>query len=413
MSTIQFWADTTTTNHATTSTITANTMSTIGLDAGRIVGGAVSTMQLWANTIDANRITASTMAVNTISTIRHTTIVSLTTSTIAGFPNIDFVNTVNMIGPLNVLQISTGSIVGIPTFASLPLCPVVPTTGNQLANKAYVDNVSIIGNLLRVDAVYGNDVAAALAPFQTSFKTISAALAAASAGQTVYVYPGSYDETIIIPVGVSVRGANSQTTIIELLTIVSNTPTVTMNQNTMLEDVTINSNDVGDFGGQIGIEFLTGASQNSIVRNCCINMPLAFTGTIGIKSSGASATDLSAWCAVQSVIINIPTGTTTGISIEGSNRLAVRNTVVFVGAAGIGCKVNSTGAVLDLDGCKISGVVYDIAQGLGGTVIISMTELVHRTTNVVLQTYITGLTNPAGGYVGMLWLNSGIVYSHI
>jgi hypothetical protein len=186
-----------------------------------------------------------------------------------------------------------------------------------------------------------------------------------------------------------------------------------MNQNTMLEDVTINSNDVGDLGSQTGIEFLTGASQNAIVRNCCINMPLAFTFTIGIKSSGTSTTDLSAWCAVQSVIINIPTGTTTGISIAGPNRLAVRNTVVFVGAAGIGCKVNSIGAVLDLDGCKISGGNIDISQGLGGTVVISMTELVHRTTDFPLQTYITGLTNPAGGFAGMLWLQSGIVYSHI
>jgi hypothetical protein len=85
--------------------------------------------------------------------------------------------------------------------------------------------------------------------------------------------------------------------------------------------------------------------------------------------------------------------------------------VVFVGAAGIGCKVNSTGAVLDLDGCKISGGAYDIAQGLGGTVVISMTELVHGTTiNVVLQTYITGAPVPGGGSIGILWLDgAGVV----
>jgi hypothetical protein len=320
------------------------------------------------------------------------------------------------VSSLNVVQISTGSIVGIPTFASLPLCPVVPTTGNQLANKAYVDNVSITGNLLRVDAVYGNDTAAALAPYQTAFKTITAALTAAATGQTVYVYPGSYNETIIIPAGVSVRGANTQTTIIELLTIVGATTTVTMNQNTMLEDVTINSNDVGNVGDQIGIVFLDGASQNSIVRNCCINMFLAGTNTTGIKSSGTSATGFSYWCAVQSVIINVANSASdkSGITVDGPNRLGIRNTMVFVNSAGTGCYVNNVGAVLDLDCCKISGGTHDIRSDVGGTVVISMTELVNRTTNgIIPQTYIPAVTNPAGGFTGMLWISSGMMYSHV
>jgi hypothetical protein len=77
---------------------------------------------------------------------------ALTTSSITGFPNVNFINTVNMKNTLNALQISTGSIVGIPTFASLPLCSVVPTTGNQLVNKTYVDNAA--GSVVVISSFY-------------------------------------------------------------------------------------------------------------------------------------------------------------------------------------------------------------------------------------------------------------------
>jgi hypothetical protein len=100
--------------------------------------------------------------------------------------------------------------------------------------------------------------------------------------------------------------------------------------------------------------------------------------------------------------------------VDGPNRLAVRNTVVYVNTVGVGCRVNDTSAVLALDGCIINGGSSDILRNAGGNVIVSMTELVNRTTNFALQTYITAATNPAGGFAGMLWLDSvGVLYSHV
>jgi hypothetical protein len=76
----------------------------------------------------------------------------------------------------------------------------------------------------------------------------------------------------------------------------------------------------------------------------------------------------------------------------------------------MGCRVNDTDAVLALDGCMINGGTSDIFRNAGGTVIISMTELVHGTTNFTLQTYITGAPVPGGGSIGILWLDSaGVV----
>ena len=49
-----------------------------------------------------------------------------------------------------------------------------------------------IGNTLRVDAVYGNDTAAAASRYTTAFLTISAALALAVSGENVILNAGVY-----------------------------------------------------------------------------------------------------------------------------------------------------------------------------------------------------------------------------
>lgn len=59
------------------------------------------------------------------------------------------------------------------------------------------------GNTLTVDAVYGDDGLAALNRYAGAFKTISAALALAAAGQNVVVNAGTYEDTLTIPDDVS------------------------------------------------------------------------------------------------------------------------------------------------------------------------------------------------------------------
>ena len=60
-------------------------------------------------------------------------------------------------------------------------------------------------------------------------------------------------------------------------------------------------------------------------------------------------------------------------------------------------------------------MVGDINCALGGEVVISMTELINNLIvgGGVVTTYIQTLTNPAGGFTKMLWLNNGMVYSHV
>ena len=62
----------------------------------------------------------------------------------------------------------------------------------------------LLGNTLRVDSIYGNDSTGTLGG--PPFKTINAALSAASSGNVVWIFPGTYNESITIPTGVSVIG---------------------------------------------------------------------------------------------------------------------------------------------------------------------------------------------------------------
>ena len=82
-------------------------------------------------------------------------------------------------------------------------------TGCAPYTQAYASASIQTGNFLRVDQVYGNDVGGTANPFQVPFQTISAALLSADSGQTVYIYPGVYNESLTIPAGVSIRGAST------------------------------------------------------------------------------------------------------------------------------------------------------------------------------------------------------------
>lgn len=70
-----------------------------------------------------------------------------------------------------------------------------------------------MGNVAVVDQVNGNNSTASVGGLP--FLTITAALAAVTSGQQVYILPGTYNESITIPSGVGVRGMSVKTVIIQ------------------------------------------------------------------------------------------------------------------------------------------------------------------------------------------------------
>lgn len=78
------------------------------------------------------------------------------------------------------------------------------------------NDAAFVGQSVFVDATTGSDATGAPYRFDLMYATVRAAFAAASAGDTVYIYPGQYDESVlgdlILPPDVNVYGMRSAPT---------------------------------------------------------------------------------------------------------------------------------------------------------------------------------------------------------
>jgi len=258
------------------------------------------------------------------------------------------------------------------------------------------------GNLLRVDSVYGNDTNAVLSPYSVPFKTISSALSQVSTGQTVYILPGNYNETITIPSGVAVRGTNSQTTIIGLTGVTGSTNLVTMGTQTRLEDVSVTLQSANNVN-LAGIYFPGATPTNSKIRTCVINVnydgPTGSNTVCGMLSDGTSTNPQvyasSDTVRATTINVNVPNSGCTGSTIRGiyvSNacRFTTRDINVYTygptGATGsnvtVGVETVNTGAFVALKTSSIYGSTYDIKQpaiasGNNSTLQLSGTDLIN------------------------------------
>ena len=266
------------------------------------------------------------------------------------------------------------------------------------------------GNTLTVDAVYGNDSTAASSPYSNPFLTIQAAINAASAGQTVFVRSGVYNETIDVKIGVCVRGANVQTTTIQKLGVTANTTLAIMRSQTRVEDLTMTLTSSANVN-LIGIDSLTTVdSIDSKLRTSVVNVTSTATGSgniYGIKSSstsGSSAT-FNASYAVRGSTIKVAgngTGAIRGIIVNGANRFSIRDTVVYAGGSGanvVGIETTDALAFAEVKTSSLYGlssgadttVSYDLNR-TAGTIQLSATDLVNANAN---GNSFSTLTEPA------------------
>ena len=245
-----------------------------------------------------------------------------------------------------------------------------------------------IGNYLRVDSVYGNDAEAVLQPYTLSFKTISAALASALAGQEVFVYPGIYNESIIIPVDVCLKGADQLTTIIQIIDPLSAITVVTMNQYSRLEEFTINlSISVAlDSGPYVCVNYLTESSINAKVRSCKLN-PTLISGNANIyavQSSGVSTLQPTSSNALRASSIQVNSNSNLKsrcIIINGPNRFVLRDCVIFCNGTGSNlCAVetDNSSAILSIKSSSLLGNTSDLLQ-TSGQIIIGASDIINHT----------------------------------
>lgn len=247
------------------------------------------------------------------------------------------------------------------------------------------------GNLIHVDAVYGDDTAAVVTSqsrYNIPFKTIQAALNVAVSGQTVLVYPGTYNEAITMTTSnVSLRGVSVQTVKIQQVDVTSSTTLVTLGQNCRIEDVTLTLSSSSNSNiNLIGVDIQSGASITSKLRTLVLNVNYTGTGTgniYGIYSSGTSSTTNTSSNTIRASTINVTStanGVCRGILVSGDNLVSTRDTNIYASGTGtdiIGCETSNASAHLDLNTSTVSGVLQDIKR-TNGDILLSSTNLVNN-----------------------------------
>lgn len=210
---------------------------------------------------------------------------------------------------------STAPVSGATRIATDPTATWL--TGTQVQadiTQLAIEVAKKLGNVCIVDQVHGNDATGARSSFP--FATITAALAAALAGDVVWVLPGTYEESITLPASVSVHGLDTQRCILQRTLVTSNTDLVTMGASTRLENLTMWLTS-SEHHTLRGIVFGGSTSATAKVRNAVL--------TVDNSGAGAGSSD------VTGVV-------SSGTGLAGQEFSAIRATTVIVNSTSSGTK---------------------------------------------------------------------------
>jgi len=130
------------------------------------------------------------------------------------------------------------------------------------------------GKTLVVDSVKGNDEYAITYPYSYPFRNVQSAIDVSVSGDTVFVYPGVYEEILSVKSGIALRGINTQTVTVSKTGVTGNTTLLTMDSNCRVEDITFSLS--GGTGGisLTGVDFINTAPQTSKLRTILLKPSL-------------------------------------------------------------------------------------------------------------------------------------------
>ena len=249
------------------------------------------------------------------------------------------------------------------------------------------------GNVLRVDASYGSDTLGAVGTYP--FLTISKALSVATAGQLVQIMPGTYTQEadLMIPSSVAIRGAGTQSVIIQRLNATTSATLFTMGSNCRIEDVTLTltSSTAVTAGAVYTAVSMVGSNIPSsklrtMVMNVTNNNPGGSCAGILATGTMANANAVTSADTIRGSTINVnASGQQSGyaecIRLEGAVRASARDTNLFVtgtncsGSMLIGCEtVSGYSSYLDLRASIVSASADVLTVSYSTVAEISQTD---------------------------------------
>jgi hypothetical protein len=186
---------------------------------------------------------------------------------------------------------------------------------------------------------------------------------------------------------VTVRGVSAPSVFIQKSSVTSSTTVVTMGTNTRLEDVTVNATTATAGITVTGVYFPTGTQQVAKVRTSVISVTAIANATCyGVLSSGSSSLTNNSADAFRACTITVNSSgssPTRSIYVDGSNRIAFRDTNIYSGGAGTDCtaaEINDASGVLQIKTSSLNGSIRDIAR-TNGVLLLNAVDLVNGTTD--------------------------------
>ena len=277
----------------------------------------------------------------------------------------------------------------------------IGATGPQGVTGPAIASSFAIGNVLRVDAIYGNDSTASVGG--SPYLTVDAAVAAATSGTTVWVHPGTYNLTagITLPTGIALRGQNVQTTIIQMLGVTANTTLLTMGENTRVEDLTLKLTS-SDHYTLKGIFFSGSTTVTGKLRTCVLtvdNSAASSSGTsivtaVECNGTGTLGAGTFSFNSLKGSTINVYSngnGPKRGILVSNTNLVSTRDMNIYVAQP---ASTASTGSYVGVEAADPSntGSIQLRSTTVG---VVRPTAGQSYTASDILQTYPTTIANPS------------------
>jgi hypothetical protein len=321
-------------------------------------------------------------------------------TTNAGSANTDY-NTLYSVDGINWLAVSSATslfALGINTLRSSTILPAGVIFQEKPPGWTFK-----LGNTLRVDAVYGNDLTASVGG--SPYRTIEAAIAAATSGKTILVATGTYTLSagITLPTGVALRGQSTQTTIIQL-TATANATLITMGEQTRVEDLTLNLT-ATDHYTLTGLLFGGTTTATAKLRTCVVNVTNSSASTegsstvTGILASGTGTLGSGSFSfnSLKGSTINVYSnggGNKRGILVSNTNIISTRDVNIYVAQP---TTTSSTGSYVGVETADTNntGSIQMRATTVG---VVTPTSGQTYTASDILQTNPTTITDPT--YLG-------------
>jgi hypothetical protein len=263
-----------------------------------------------------------------------------------------------------------------------------------------------MGNILRVDQVYGDDLTAYRSG--PPYLTINAAVAGATlSGDLILVMPGTYNltEGITLTDGVSIRGESVQATTIQMAGVTGDTTLLTLTGNNRVEDLTLKLQSA-EHHTLKGILFTGQSTKTSKLRTAVLtvdNSVASYTGlsnVYGIEAGGTGATADTqnfSFNSLKGSTINVLSngaGNKRGILVSNSNSMSTRDLNVYVAQPTTPGSTGSTGSTGSYVGVETNNVLSSIQMRATTVGTVKKSAWHSYTVSDILQTLPSSLTDP-------------------